>query len=677
MSYWKKHYKAGLALLLLILFLILGIADWAFSYPVRFNDSQGRSITIERMPLKIVSLVPSITEIVFKIGAGDTVKGVTYYDIYPQSTSGIEIVGGFFSPSPGRINDIGPEIIFVSKLHKGLMKKFAIKGYALINLEANSVSDIFYNIQILGKIFNKEGKAKGLVRDMKDQFEIIAKKISTIPEAKRKRVVRLMAWDKVMVPGDDSFQNEYIRLAGGIPPKLDKNGDIVSITKEEWIRFNPEIIYGCGGDRETVKKLIGSPGWRDVEAIKEGRIFYFPCNLTCRASVNAGDFIMWLSSRIYPDEFVKKENLIMKNQQHISRNIEVNLDYVKNAFVLNGSIYDFPNKALVIDFTEPLSLISTLDGKRNGIETVGNNNFSPPFWEIGHKIGLKKITEYICRFTARSKKKSSFLFTGVNIDNMAIKREVFKDMEVYALVTAGVKSNSVRMSADEGLFYELGTINIILLPNLQLTERAMQRAIISATEAKTAALQDLDIRSKYSPLYNQATGTGTDNIIVVEGKGRKIDNSGGHSKMGELIARAVYGAVLEGIYKQNGITARRNIFQRLEERGITVFGLVDLVGLKSPEDKRRLTVALEGVLLEQRYASFVKASFSISDDYEKGLISDLTNYESFCRQIAENIAGNNIKVMDKIIKDGSMPLIPLMAFNAILNGLLQKEKPLQ
>jgi adenosylcobinamide amidohydrolase len=218
---------------------------------------------------------------------------------------------------------------------------------------------------------------------------------------------------------------------------------------------------------------------------------------------------MWLSSRIYPDEFVKKENLVMKDQEHTSRSLKVDLDYVKNALVLNGSIYDFPNKALVTDFTGPLSLISTLDGQRNGVETVGNNNFSLPFWEIGHKIGLKKIKEHICRFTARSEKKSSFLFTGVNIDNMAIKGKVFKEMEVYALVTAGVKSNSVRMSADEGLFYELGTINIILLPNMQLTGRAMQRAIISATEAKTAALQDLDIRSKYSPLYNQATGTGT------------------------------------------------------------------------------------------------------------------------------------------------------------------------
>ena len=79
MSYWKEHYKAGLVLLPLLLFLILGIADWAFSYPVRFNDSQGRSITIEKMPLKMVSLAPSITEILFKIGASNTVKVFIFF----------------------------------------------------------------------------------------------------------------------------------------------------------------------------------------------------------------------------------------------------------------------------------------------------------------------------------------------------------------------------------------------------------------------------------------------------------------------------------------------------------------------------------------------------------------------------------------------------------------------
>ena len=72
-------------------------------------------------------------------------------------------------------------------------------------------------------------------------------------------------------------------------------------------------------------------------------------------------------------------------------------------------------------------------------------------------------------------------------------------MIVYALVTAGVQDNAVRASVDEGRFYEPGTINVIILTNMQLTPRALTRAMISATEAKSAALQDLDIRTRILP----------------------------------------------------------------------------------------------------------------------------------------------------------------------------------
>jgi ABC-type Fe3+-hydroxamate transport system substrate-binding protein len=101
-----------------------------------------------------------------------------------------------------------------------------------------------------------------------------------------------------MTPGDDAFQNEMIRAAGGIPPAFGKNGKTVPVTLAEWTAFNPEVIYGCGGDREAAERLLNRPGWKDVDAVKNGRIFYFPCDLTCRLSTRTGYFVSCLSSRI-------------------------------------------------------------------------------------------------------------------------------------------------------------------------------------------------------------------------------------------------------------------------------------------------------------------------------------------------------------------------------------------
>jgi len=664
----SNHKKPAL-LFFVFVFAIVLIAAPVFSYPVNFIDAGGKNITINKRPERVVSLAPSITEIIFKIGAGDTVKAVTYHDTPPPDAATKEIVGGFFSPSIKAIEAIQPDVIFYSRFHKQVKDKFGHGKCRLINLETVSIADSYTNIRLLGRIFEKENEAHEIIEEIKNELRIVAGKVARIPKSKRKRVIRLMGRDSVMTPGDDSFQNEMIRAAGGIPPEPGKKGNIVVIAKDEWVRFNPQVIYGCGGDRETAGRFFNRPGWKDVDAVKNGKIFWFPCDLTCRVSTNTGYFVSWLASKIYTDEFSKKEDQVLDEEIFKSRKLELDLDYVKDVRISYSHIHDFLNKTLIIDFKGPLSIVSTLEGQRKGIESVGNHYSPPPCWGIGHKSGLSSVRKRVYQVINKSEETSSFLFTGADMDNLSIKREKFREMEVCALVTAGVKSNAVRMSKDEGRFYEPGTINIILLPNMKLTPRAMTRAIISATEAKTAALQDLDVRSAYSPLANQATGTGTDNIIVVQGTGIQIDIAGGHSKIGELIAKAVYEGVKEAIFKQNGLLDKRNVFQRLKDRNISLFGLVSLDECECGVERSDLVAQLEEILLQPRYASFVMSSFALSDDYERGLITDLVTYQSWCNKMAEEIAGKEIAVMLDLVALDNIPVVLRMGLNYILNGI--------
>ena len=267
------------------------------------------------------------------------------------------------------------------------------------------------------------------------------------------------------------------------------------------------------------------------------------------------------------------------------------------------------------------------------------------------------------------------------MDNISVQIQTYKDMRVYALVTAGVMGNAIRMSKDTGGFYEPGTINIILLTNMKLSGRAMTRAIISATESKTAALADMDIRSSYTPLVNEATGTGTDNILVAQGAGLKIENTGGHTKMGELIAKAVYAGVTEAVLKQNGILAKRNIFQRLKERNIDPYQLVSVSTCECQGNRSNLAAMAERLLLEPEYAAFIEASLAISDAYEKGLIKNLDSFDIWCKQIADTIAGYEVEKVKDMISDDRIPITLKTALNAILTGaqtrLNQQLKPNQ
>lgn len=628
---------------LLIIFAVM-LACWGIwlpvygSYPVRFTDTAGRQVEIDKIPQRVVSLVPTITEMIMRLGAAEAITGITYHSVLPPECVGKTIVGGFLHPDPDRVAALKPDLVFYAGLQEEIPKTLAGKTY-LVDLESRSIEDAFVHLRLLGKIFNREKEAEEIIAGEKRQMEVVAAKIAKIPPAERKRVIRLMGRNTVMTPGDDSFQNEYIRAAGGIAPAFGRNGTIISLSSQEWQHFNPQVIYACGGDRQ-VAELLENPGWREVEAVKNGRIYFFPCDLTCRAATHPGYFTSWLAARIYGKEFENPANNVLPEKIVSQRQLSIDLNYVKRARIIESDIRDFRNRTLVLDFRQSLRLVSSLEGERQGIERVANHYFPPPSWALGHDQGLDGLRSHTLKVLGLDPAKTAILFTGADMDNLAVVKKAYRDLTVYALVTAGVHSNAVRMAEDIGRYYEPGTINMILLTNTWLSRRAMTRAIISATEAKSAALADLDIRSSYTPLVNKATGTGTDNIIVVEGEGVPIDNAGGHSKMGELIARAVYQGVHDAVRRQNSLVACRSVFQRLKERNINVFFLAMQAAPAGMAGEMRREI--ERLLLQPEYAAFVQACMAISDDYQRGLVADLDVVDSWCREVAKQIAGHEL-----------------------------------
>lgn len=664
-----------LNILFFILFLLLPGTLQAAEYPVTFTDSSGREISLSKQPVRVVSLVPSVTEMLLRIGAADAVVGITHHSVLLPASAGKEIIGGFFSPNLDRVASLQPDVIFYADLQKDVPVRFRDKA-VLIQLSARSIADGFDHIRLLGRIFQREEKADEIITEEERQLALIAAKVAQIPAQNRKRVMRLMGRDRVMTPGDDSFQNEYIWAAGGIAPMFGKNGNIVSVTLDQWQEFNPEVIYGCGNDRRIIP-ILEQPGWRNVDAVRDKRIIFFPCDLTCRAATHPGYFTSWLAARIYGNEFGNVRNYVLPEQVVSRVPLKIDLDYVHQAEIIESDIKDFRNKTVALTFKQPMTVVSTLEGQRSGIITVANHYFPPPSWGLGHEKGLaalRKSTQRVLDFAADS---TAMLFTGADMDNLVVVKKTFRDMEVIALVTAGVMSNAVRMSADTGSFYEPdttgknkkpGTINVLLLSNMKLSSRAMTRAIISATEAKSAALQDLDIRSTYSYIVGQATGTGTDNIIVVEGTGRHIDSSGGHTKMGELMARAVYEGVRKAVQRQNGLVADRSIFQRLKERKISLHTICkNYVSQEKPEVLRR---QMETILLQPQYANFLKAIMAVSDDFETGLIDDLSSVDFWCQAVAKQLAGREVAVDVKEVDD--LPRVLAKGLGALLAGASER-----
>jgi iron complex transport system substrate-binding protein len=642
--------------------------DAGHGYPVSLKDSGNHFVVLKQRPRRVVSLVPTATDIIYALGAQAALVGVTYHSTYPAEVNTKAVLGGFFRPSVQGITTLKPDAIFYSAIQKEVEEHFRKSGIVLIQVDNRTMEDGYRTIEMLGKVFHCKEKAAQIVAGIKAQVTKVGKKTARIPESKRKRALRLMGMDRIMTPGDDSFQNEFIRAAGGIPPTLGRNGPITAMTKEEWQEFNPQLIYYCGKEWELSKKYFDKPGWRDADAVRNKNYVRFPCELTCRASVYMGSFIEWLAANMYPEEFHDKNANVTKEETVGSKELELGLDYIAAARIVTSMIRDFPHQTLLIDLKEPMSAISSLEGPVSAIESVGNHHLPPPAWNLGHAVPLKEMKSLVCGIIGKEPAKTSLLFTGAKMDNLSIQKQQFKDMIVYALVTAGVEINAVRAGTDTGNYYEPGTINILILTNVELTPRAMTKSIIAATEGKTAALQDLDIRSSYTPSA-QATGTGTDNIIVVQGRGPRLDNAGGHSKMGELVSRAACAGVKQAIAKQNGLVARRNIFKRMSERKIDAFGITTRCMALPPDKAQRMAASLENLLLQPRYAGFIESAFSVSSAYEKGLIHDLAPFKGYCKAIAEQIAATKVDSMNPYIKPEAAPKVIRMAFDALINGV--------
>ena len=224
--------------------------------------------------------------------------------------------------------------------------------------------------------------------------------------------------------------------------------------------------------------------------------------------------------------------------------------------VVNHQVRGVPANVLVLYLPEVRNVLSGRQGFRK-VKAVCNCHLPQSICELLHDRHREWTTylKEVFNELDLSRDKVAVLSTGVNMVHLAWAEKVYEELWVLAFVTAGIKTNAMRIGKDRasgiernGQFEKVGTINTILLTNASLNSAALAASFITISEAKVIALQELDIRSSYNPDW-QATGTGTDQIVVVSGKGAKCTYVGGHAKVGELIARAVTQATINAVKK--------------------------------------------------------------------------------------------------------------------------------
>lgn len=271
------------------------------SYPMTITDSYGRNITIESEPKRIISLAPSITETIFVLEKEDKLIGRTDYCDYPKAASEVVTVGTLREPSIETIAALNPDLVIASThFNKATLKKLDSLGIKTVVLYGEeSFEGVYTVINTTGKILNAETKAEEVVSEMKKDVEFV---LNTVKDAEKPSVYYVVGFGEYgdFTAGGDTFISDLIHMAGGVNAASDLTGWKYSL--EKVVENNPDILI-CSAFWGAKEQLISANGYKDLPAVKEGRLLEIDNNLLDRQGPRLAKGLKALAALIHPELF--------------------------------------------------------------------------------------------------------------------------------------------------------------------------------------------------------------------------------------------------------------------------------------------------------------------------------------------------------------------------------------
>lgn len=272
------------------------------SFPVTVTDDSGEEVVLEKAPERIISVIPSATEIIFALGLGDKVVGVTENDNYPEEVLEIEKVGAF-ELNIEKIVSLEPDLVVADVLNGEAVEQLRNKGVKVLVVGASSVEETYEDIVLVGKATGTTEKAEGLVQEMKDHQAEIEQIVSEIPEEERK-TVWIEIGEELFTAANDTFLNELVTLAGGENIMIDQEG-WPQVSEEEVIEKNPDVILLTYGSyvENAIDKVLERDSWQDITAIKEKQVYSLDSDMTERTGPRIIEGLESIAAFLYPEYF--------------------------------------------------------------------------------------------------------------------------------------------------------------------------------------------------------------------------------------------------------------------------------------------------------------------------------------------------------------------------------------
>ncbi len=258
----------------------------------RIVDDFGYEVTINETPKRIVSLAPSNTEILFAIGAGDRVVGVTDYCNFPPEVVELKkqgklvSVGGFSTVDVEKVLSLEPDLVIASS-GNGEEVVDILRAYNITVIATNpkDIEDVERDIIMIGKAVGEEENATKLVQWMDEKVKEIRDKAKSYE--RRPKVAHILWNDPIYVSGNSTFTDNLIEIAGGVNAFDDIDGWGIA-SYEDLVSRNPDIIIvnsgsGMGGEGDMLYRWV-TEEFPDISAVRNGSVYMIDSDIISRPS---------------------------------------------------------------------------------------------------------------------------------------------------------------------------------------------------------------------------------------------------------------------------------------------------------------------------------------------------------------------------------------------------------
>ena len=260
---------------------------------IRITDMTGREIILEEPVTRVVALTPSDCEILYAVGAGDTLVGRGEFCDYPQEVLSVPVVQSGANTNLEQIISLKPQILLMNKMAQTEEQAEALEkaGIKVVVSDAQNIEGVYESISIIGTLMNRGTEARAVIDSMKETFAEVSAKASDFVGKTIYFEVSPLEYG-LWTAGSGTFMNEIAEMIGLKNCFADVTG-WCEISEEQVLERNPDYILTVamyfGEGTRPEEEIMNRKGWENVTAVKNGAILNLYNNELSRPSPRLAD----------------------------------------------------------------------------------------------------------------------------------------------------------------------------------------------------------------------------------------------------------------------------------------------------------------------------------------------------------------------------------------------------